>query len=102
MGSCARPRSDAVAQRRWQRGGRGRVVVIGLRGRGAGARARSPIGRCLMPIVTVSRQYGSGGSEVAGRVARALGWQLYDNEVIDEVAARLGVTAAEVSAREER
>jgi cytidylate kinase len=55
-----------------------------------------------MPIVTVSRQYGSGGSEVAARVARALGWQLYDNEVVDEVAARLGVTAAEVLAREER
>jgi cytidylate kinase len=55
-----------------------------------------------MPIVTVSRQYGSGGSEVAGRVARALGWQLYDNEVVDEVAARLGVTSAEVSSREER
>ncbi len=55
-----------------------------------------------MPIVTVSRQYGSGGSEVAERVASALGWQLYDNAVVDEVASRLGITAAEVSAREER
>lgn len=55
-----------------------------------------------MPIVTVSRQYGSGGSEVAERVARALGWQLYDNAVVDSVAARLGMTPAEVSAREER
>ena len=32
-----------------------------------------------MPIVTISRQYGSGGSEVAERVATALGWHLYDN-----------------------
>jgi cytidylate kinase len=55
-----------------------------------------------MPIVTISRQYGSGGSEVAERVARALGWQLYDNAMVDEVAARLGMTSAEVSAREER
>ena len=55
-----------------------------------------------MPLVTISRQYGSGGSEVAERVARALGWQLYDNEVVDEVAARLGISPAEVSAREER
>ena len=55
-----------------------------------------------MPIVTISRQYGSGGSEVAERVARALGWQLYDNAVVDEVAARLGISPAEVSAREER
>ena len=55
-----------------------------------------------MPIVTISRQYGSGGSEVAERVARSLGWQLYDNAMVDEVAARLGMTPAEVSAREER
>jgi cytidylate kinase len=55
-----------------------------------------------MPIVTVSRQYGSGGSEVAERVANALGWKLYDNAVVEEVAARLRMTPAEVSAREER
>ena len=55
-----------------------------------------------MPIVTISRQYGSGGSEVAERVARSLGWHLYDNAMVDEVAARLGMTRAEVSAREER
>ena len=55
-----------------------------------------------MPLITISRQYGSGGSEVAERVARALGWQLYDNALVDEVASRLGMTVAEVSAREER
>lgn len=55
-----------------------------------------------MPIVTVSRQYGSGGSEVAERIARALGWKLYDNAVVEEVASRLRMTPAEVSAREER
>lgn len=55
-----------------------------------------------MAIVTISRQYGSGGSEVAERVSRALGWQLYDNAVVDSVADRLGITPAEVSAREER
>ena len=55
-----------------------------------------------MPIVTISRQYASGGSEVAERVAAALGWHLYDNAVVAEVAARLGVSAEEVSAREER
>jgi cytidylate kinase len=56
----------------------------------------------MMPIVTVSRQYGSGGSEVAERIAQALGWKLYDNAVVEEVAARLRMTPAEVSAREER
>jgi cytidylate kinase len=55
-----------------------------------------------MPLVPVSRQYGSGGSEVAERVAHALGWQLWDNALVDEVARRLGMSAEEVSAREER
>lgn len=55
-----------------------------------------------MPIITISRQYGSGGSEVAERVARSLGWPLFDNAVVDQVAGRLGITPAEVSAREER
>jgi CMP/dCMP kinase len=55
-----------------------------------------------MPLITVSRQYGSGGSEVAERVAATLGWRLYDNAVVDEVARRLGMTTEEVSAREER
>ena len=55
-----------------------------------------------MAVITISRQYGSGGSEVAERVARALGWSLYDNAVVEEVAQRLRMTPAEVSAREER
>src|SRR3954463_16702547 len=55
-----------------------------------------------MPIITISRQYGSGGSEVAERVAKTLGWELLDNEVVDAVAARLGLSIEEVKAREER
>jgi cytidylate kinase len=53
-------------------------------------------------ILTVSRLYGSGGSEVAAIVAKKLGWSLLDNEVVDAVAARLGMSTAEVQAREER
>jgi cytidylate kinase len=55
-----------------------------------------------MPVVTISRLYGSGGSEVAARAASSLGWSLLDNAVIDSVAARLGVTRDEVASREER
>lgn len=55
-----------------------------------------------MALITVSRQYGSGGAEMAERVSRALGWKLYDNAVVEEVAKRLRMTPAEVSAREER
>ena len=53
-------------------------------------------------IITVSRMYGSGGSDVAARVARQLGWSLLDNAVVDEVAERLGVSVSEISSREER
>lgn len=55
-----------------------------------------------MPIITVSRMYCSGGSNVAARVADMMGWSLLDNAVIDEVAARTGLSASEVAAREER
>ena len=55
-----------------------------------------------MSVVTISRLYGSGGSEVAARVAAELGWSLLDNAVADAVAARLKIAPAEVVAREER
>lgn len=55
-----------------------------------------------MPIITISRLYGSGGSEVAARVAEQLGWTLLDNAVVDAVAERLGAAPSEVAAREER
>ena len=55
-----------------------------------------------MAILTVSRLSGSGGSEVAAIVAKTLRWSLLDNDVVDAVAARMGLSAAEVQAREER
>src|SRR5512132_1598353 len=56
----------------------------------------------LMPVITISRMYGSGGSEVAERVAQALGWALFDNAMIDAIAERSGLTRAEVTAQDER
>jgi CMP/dCMP kinase len=55
-----------------------------------------------MAIITISRMYGSGGSDVAALVAQRLGWSLLDNAFVDAVAERLGVSASEVQAREER
>jgi cytidylate kinase len=55
-----------------------------------------------MPFITISRMYGSGGSEVAERASTALGWSLFDNAMIDAVAERSGLTRAEVSAQDER
>ena len=55
-----------------------------------------------MSIITISRMYGSGGSDIAARVAQRLGWSLLDNAFVDAVAERLGIPASEVQAREER
>lgn len=54
------------------------------------------------PLITVTRQYASGGSEVARLTAEALGWILIDNEFVDEVARRAGLPPTEVAQREER
>jgi CMP/dCMP kinase len=53
-------------------------------------------------LITVSRQYGAGGSEVAVRVARTLGWRVVDNELVERVAARAGLAPEDVAQREER
>jgi CMP/dCMP kinase len=55
-----------------------------------------------MPVVTISRMFGSNGSEVAERVAQALGWSLFDNAMVDAIAERSGLTRAEVTAQDER
>ncbi len=54
-----------------------------------------------MRAVTVSREYGSGGGEVARRVARQLGWRLVDHEIVGRVARTLGVSEAEVEVHDE-
>jgi cytidylate kinase len=53
-------------------------------------------------LITISRQYGAGGSEVARRVAASLGWRVVDNELVEEIAARAGLPAEDVAEREER
>ena len=38
-------------------------------------------------VLTVSREFGAGGYEVAHRLAEALRWQLLDRELLHEAAA---------------
>jgi hypothetical protein len=38
-------------------------------------------------IITLSRQFGAGGAEVAKRVADRLQWRVADNEFVERVAA---------------
>jgi cytidylate kinase len=55
-----------------------------------------------MPAITISRMFGSGGSEVARLVASELGWTLLDNAFVERVATRLHATPMSVEAIEER
>src|SRR5213080_211772 len=55
-----------------------------------------------MRAITISREYGSGGGEIATRLARHLGWQLIDHEVVVQVAHELGVSEAEAEEHDER
>ncbi len=52
-------------------------------------------------IVAIGRELGSGGRGVGERIARELGAELLDNQIIDLVAARIGAPTAYVRARDE-
>src|SRR5436305_5764754 len=54
-----------------------------------------------MRAITISREYGSGGGEIAARLARRLGWQLIDHAVIEQTARELGVYETEVEKHDE-
>ncbi len=44
-----------------------------------------------MRIITISRQFGSGGRELGKRLAEQLGWDYYDREIIDTLADKEGL-----------
>ena len=39
-------------------------------------------------IITIGREFGSGGRELGRRLAERLGWAYYDNEIITEIAKK--------------
>jgi cytidylate kinase len=56
----------------------------------------------MIKIVTIEREYGCGGGEIARLLAEQLGWTLWDQSLTEEIA-RLGSCSKEVVAlREER
>src|SRR5438128_10908368 len=55
----------------------------------------------VMRAITISREYGSGGGEIAARLARKLGWQLIDHAVIEQAARELNVYETEVEKYDE-
>lgn len=54
------------------------------------------------PYISVSREFGSGGLEVAKRLAERLGWQLYDQELVDFIATEAKVRRDVVESFDEK
>ena len=53
-------------------------------------------------IVTIEREYGSGGGEIAQLLAKELGWKLWDQLLTEEIARLANCPKAVVERREER
>ena len=56
----------------------------------------------MIKIITIEREYGSGGGEIAQQLAKQLGWKLWDQLLTEEIARLADCPKAVVEGREER
>jgi CMP/dCMP kinase len=49
-----------------------------------------------VPTITISREYGSGGDEIALRVTELLGYRYFDKRMMEGVATQFGLTPCEI------
>jgi len=56
----------------------------------------------MVNIITIEREYGCGGGDIAQRVAKRLGWKLWDQLLTEEIARLAHCPKAVVEEREER
>jgi len=56
----------------------------------------------MIRIITIEREFGSGGGVIAEKVAKRLGWKLWDQSLTDEIARRMDCDRRVVEEREER
>jgi cytidylate kinase len=56
----------------------------------------------MIRILTVEREYGSGGGEIAQMLAKQLGWKLWDQDLTEEIARLANCPKDIVQVREER
>ncbi len=56
----------------------------------------------MINIITIEREYGCGGGEIAQLVADRLSWKLWDQRLTEEIARLAHCSKAVVEAREER
>ena len=56
----------------------------------------------MITIITIEREYGCGGAEIARKTAERLGWKLWDELLTGEIARLSNCRQSEVKSREER
>jgi cytidylate kinase len=56
----------------------------------------------MVRIITIEREYGCGGGEIAQLVANRLGWKLWDQRLTEEIARLANCPKAVVEEREEK
>lgn len=56
----------------------------------------------MIKIITIEREYGCGGGEIALQLAQQLGWKLWDHLLTEEIARLANCSKAVVECREER
>jgi cytidylate kinase len=56
----------------------------------------------MFRIVTIEREFGSGGGGIACELARRLGWKLWDQQLTSEIAQRAQVPESAVASCDER
>jgi len=56
----------------------------------------------VITIITIEREYGCGGAEIARKTAERLGWKLWDELLTGEIARLSNCRQSEVKSREER
>jgi cytidylate kinase len=56
----------------------------------------------MIRVITIEREYGSGGGEIAKKLAARLGWKLWDQLLTNEIARHLECDCKVVEEREEK
>ena len=56
----------------------------------------------MISVLTIEREYGSGGADIARKLAERLGWKLWDQLMTDEIARQMDCESRAVEQHEER
>jgi cytidylate kinase len=56
----------------------------------------------MIRVLTIEREYGSGGADIAKKLAERLGWKLWDQLMTDEIARQMDCESRAVEQHEER